>query len=242
MQRFYVYPEDVKEKFLILNAVEAKHAFSVLRLKKNEKILVFDGKGKEYIGIIKSLAKKQGEIRIEKVIQHKPQKVKVTLAAAIPKQSKFEAIVDKATQLGVSRIIPLVTNRTIVKITNDKAEEKVKRWREIAVQTAKQCGCVFLPEITEIVNFETVLANTAGYNFKIIPCLSKNTISIKDLLEKQNAKDTVVFIGPEGDFDSREIALAEKAGAIAVSLGKNVLRCETAAVNVLSILNYIWGL
>jgi len=238
MYRFYICPENVQEKYLVLSKSEAKHAFSVLRLKKNKKILVFDGKGRQYLGRIESLSAKQGEIHIEKVIQRKPKKVEITLAAAFPKQSKFDEIVDKATQLGVSRIIPLLTRRTIVKISKDKLDAKLKRWKQIAIEAAKQCGCVYLPEITDITSFDAAIKNISGFDLSIIASLDKDNLSIKNALKGVQAGNIIVFIGPEGDFDEQELSAAKQSGATAVSLGENVLRCDTAVTAVLSILNY----
>ena len=240
MHRFYITPEEIKRDTIILKSPEAKHAFLVLRLRRNEEVVVFDGKGKEYIGRIKSLSVKQGTVLITKTLQHKPEEVKITLAAAIPKQSKFDAIIDKATQLGVDTIIPLITERTIIKIDSDKARLKIKRWQKIAQEAAKQCGCVFVPKVAPVIDFQSQLKKAAYYSLALIPSLHEETVSIKKILQNNKFYDIIVFIGPEGDFTVEEIEAAKKSGCIGISLGKNVLRCEIAVTMVLSVLNYEW--
>lgn len=222
----------------MLNFPEAKHAYSVLRIRKDQEIIVFDGKGNEYVARVKSLSATQGRAEIINTAYHEPEKMKITLAASIPKKSKFEHIVDKATQLGVQKIVPLLTKRTIFKATPEKAKKKMVRWQCIAQETAKQCESSYLPEISEITTFDDAVKTIPSFDLAIIASLDKDSLSIKGALKRKKPDNMIVFIGPEGDFSPDEISTAKENGALNVTLGRNVLRCETAVTAVLSILNY----
>ncbi len=240
MHRFYIDSVEQNSKKAFISADEAKHAHKVLRLKKADQVIAFDGKGNQYKGVLESINSQTAIIEIQESEHVEKQEPKIILAAAMPKQSKFDDIVDKATQLGVDLLIPLITQRTIVKIDLLKQKDKIARWQRIAVEAAKQCGCLYVPQVAPIHTFEQIANNTDKYELTIIAALDDNVVLIRDVLKKHKPKDILVFIGPEGDFTKREIGFARKLGAIAVSLGKNVLRCETASTMVLSILNYEW--
>jgi len=240
MHRFYIDSVEQNARKVCISADEAKHAHKVLRLKKADQVMAFDGKGNQYKGVLESINSQSAIIEIQESEHVEPLMPKIVLAAAIPKQSKFDAIVDKATQLGVDMLIPLMTERTIVKIDLLKQKDKIARWQKIAVEAAKQCGCLYVPRIAPIHTFDQIANNSDKYELAIIAALDDNVVSIKDILKKQKPKSIIVFIGPEGDFTKQEIAFARNSKAIVVSLGKNVLRCETASTMVLSLLNYEW--
>jgi len=240
MHRFYVDTVDLKANKVLISATEAKHAYKVLRLKPNDLVIALDGKGNQYNGILESINSDQAVILIQKSVHLEPQLPKITLAAAIPKQSKFEAIVDKATQLGVDRVIPLISERTIVKPELFKQNDKIIRWQKIAIEAAKQCGCLYVPQIAPIHKFKQIAKNANKFDLCLIAAIHDDVVFIKDVLKKERADSVLVLIGPEGDFTEQEVALARDYGAICVSLGKNILRCETASTMVLSVLNYEW--
>ncbi|MCG2711547.1 MAG: 16S rRNA (uracil(1498)-N(3))-methyltransferase [Candidatus Omnitrophica bacterium] len=242
MHRFYIYQEDVTGNVINVGHEEAKHAYSVLRLRKEASVAAFDGKGKEYLGTLVSLSSKKGIIRISEAVSVLKDNTDITLAAAIPKLSKFDSIVDKATQLGVNNLIPMQSERTVVRISQEKAAEKRLRWQRIAVEAAKQCGCSYVPEIAPVTDFSTLLMRISKYSLALIPSLHKGTVSLKKIAKAGKPRSTIIFIGPEGDFTEEEARNAEENGAIGVTLGKNVLRCETAVTMVLSVLNYEWKL
>jgi len=242
MHRFYIHPEDVTGKEIHICSDEARHAYSVLRLRKNASVAAFDGQGKEYLGKLTSLSSKQGIIMISDIKSVLSAGVAITLAAAIPKLSKFDSIVDKATQLGVNSIIPVLSERTIVKIDQNKAVEKRLRWTKIAVEAAKQCGCDYVPKIYPISDFSSLMGRIHGYELALIPCLQEETASLKKIAKAGKPANAIIFIGPEGDFTQKEVSCAKANGAISINLGKNILRCETAATMMLSVLNYEWEL
>ncbi|MFH1061319.1 MAG: RsmE family RNA methyltransferase [Candidatus Omnitrophota bacterium] len=240
MHRFYLDSVDLKTKKAFILADEAKHAYKVLRLKKNDQVIAFDGKGNQYTGILESINPREAVIEIQNIVHLEPRLPKITLAAAIPKQSKFDAIVDKSTQLGVDIIIPLLTERTIVKPGLLNQEDKIKRWQKIAIEAAKQCGRVYVPQIAPLHKFARIAENADKFDLCLIAALDQNTVVLKDVLKNRKPKNVLVLIGPEGDFTSEEVESARNFSAIAVSLGPNVLRCETAVTMLLSVLNYEW--
>lgn len=242
MHRFYVHADDIIDNELIIGADEAKHAYSVLRLRKNASVAAFDGAGKEYLGTLISLSSSKGIMQISEMKSVLKDSIEITLAAAIPKLSKFDSIVDKATQIGVSNIIPMKSERTIVQIASNKIEDKSLRWQKIAIKAAKQCGCSYVPEIAPVTDFSCLVKKNSDYDLALIPSLHKGTVSLKKVAKDSNPKRAIIFIGPEGDFTQEEVRNARSHGAIGITLGKNVLRCETAVTMVLSVLNYEWKL
>lgn len=240
MHRFFLDRVDVKINKAFISADQAKHAHKVLRLKKNDPVVAFDGKGNQYSGILESINSSEAVIEIQNAMHTEPQMPKITLAAAIPKQSKFDAIVDKSTQLGVDMVIPLLSERTIVKAGLSNQEDKTKRWQKIAVEAAKQCGCLYVPRIAPVHKFTQIVSNVDKFDLCLIAALDKDVVSIKEVLKNIRPKNVLVLIGPEGDFTAEEVIIARNHRAVVVSLGINVLRCETAVTMVLSVLNYEW--
>jgi 16S rRNA (uracil1498-N3)-methyltransferase len=236
MHRFFINPIDPKHDHALLSVDQAKHAYKVLRLKNNDPVVLLDGQGNKYNGYLEHIDKKTGIVKVKNHLHEKKQKPAVTLAAAIPKQSKFEAIVDKATQLGVDTIIPVITERTVVKTYKDKTE----RWQKVAVEACKQCGCSYLPKVGPIHDFEQIAKNASKFDLAVIAALDVKTVPLKKVLSGKKPGDCLVMIGPEGDFTEQEVNLAKLNKTAVVSLGKNVLRCETAVTMILSVINYEW--
>lgn len=237
MSRFYVKPEDVRGSEILVAKEEAHHIVNVMRLSKGDEIVAFDGTGSEYIGRILSADKNGLKIRIDKI--NKPNienKVQVTLYQALPKRAKMDFIVEKATELGVQKIVPLITERTISR-PGDKGPKKQSHWQNVAISAAKQCGRLDVPEIKEAVYFKDALKDLGGFDKALMACLYEGTEQIKNTISNFRGK-VIVMVGPEGDFTPKEIEAARSAGARLVSLGRLVLRVDTAALYLLSVLNY----
>jgi len=237
MHRLYCPSQNISDnKIIIDNKEQVHHAKNVLRLAINEEVVIFDDKGDEYHSILeKSLPKtmvfkikdKENFILIAK-------KVKITVACAMPKGSRMDEIIDKLTQLGVERIIPLETERVIVKLDKHKKILRQERWKKIALNASLQSQRNTLPVVEPIENIEEVLSKSIDYDLKLIPTLIGERETLKEVLVKNKAKNILILIGPEGDFTPEEIDLVKKAGFIPVSLGHLVLRVETAATAVTS--------
>ena len=238
MSRFYVPPECVAGGKIMIRGGELHHARDVMRLAAGDAIVVFDGTGKEYHGIIQKIDKGQMTVTIKKTAERKSEGCRLILIQALPRSDKMDLIVEKATELGVERIIPVTTERTVARPDTKKENLKVERWRKIALIAAKQCGRTTIPEVMPITGFEDSLKALNDSEIKIIPCLYDDTKALKEVLRGREVGSAVIFIGPEGDFTKKEVEEAKAIGAIPVSFGREILRSETAAICALSILNY----
>jgi 16S rRNA (uracil1498-N3)-methyltransferase len=241
MSRFYVPEGNIRKNEITIDGKEAHHIIDVMRLKETDKVVVFDGTGNEYTGFIKGIDPhlKNVSVEVVRVERPAPESIpEVILAQAIPKKSKMDYIVEKASELGASRVIPLVTERTIVRPDSASSKRKVERWRKIAVAAAKQCGRTSIPKITKISTYGEALKNIDQYDLAIMACLSGETVSIRESLAGIKAGKIIVFIGPEGDFTDGEIEMFNESNCKHVSLGQRVLKSDTAGLFVLSVLNY----
>jgi 16S rRNA (uracil1498-N3)-methyltransferase len=212
----------------------------VLRLKPGEEVEMFDENGNEYDCVVEKVTDKQIELRItmRRLAPVKLDTVRITVACAIPKKVKMDDIVDKLTQLGVDRIIPLETERTIVRMEKLKKFLRLERWKRIAKSSSQQCKRSDVPVIESVRSMEEFLAEAGNFELKLIPTLSGENRSIKEVFSGSNARNILVLIGPEGDFSENEVRAAMKAGCIPVSLGKLVLRVDTAAIAVVSYIKF----
>ncbi len=240
MHRFYLPQKNIHGEYALLQGPEAKHAFTVLRLRPGERIVFFDEHSNFYSGTIESTDTRSGRIKIAKKLPLPEKALKIILAAALPKGAQFDRIVDEATQLGVDEIIPLQTERTVVCIPSAKQPQKIKRWEKIAMSAAKQSQNPWIPRIRPVCGVKQALTYAEDAEQALIFSLDDDNIYLKDLLKKKRCSSVMVMVGPEGDFTAKEVALARSAGFKGVSLGDNVLRCRTAVGAILSILNYEW--
>ena len=238
MSRFYVPPENVKDSLIHITGEEAHHIKDVMRLKNSDKVVVFDGTGREYSGFIKESGSKK--VTVEIISTKTPsleKKAEITLAQAIPKKAKMDFIIEKATELGVSTIIPLLSERTVVRLDDEKSRSKVLRWKKIATSAAKQCGRSDIPEVRNVKKFYFTVDTAENYDLALLACLSTGTETIRSALSRFETGKIILFIGPEGDFTPEEIIMAEKSYCRLITLGGLVLKSDTAAISALSILN-----
>jgi len=239
MSRFFVPKESVKGNIIHVAADEAHHILDVMRLKVLDEVTVFDGTGKEYTGIVRAADRKTLEVQIKSMRESSVGRDSLlTLIQAITKKDKMDYIAEKATELGVSRIIPVITERTIPEWNDEKKTSVVERWRKIAQEAAKQSGRLDIPEILPIRSFLECVKDIDDYDIKLIAALSDRAIKIKDVLTGCNGVKIAIAIGPEGDFTPHEIEEAVKADFKVVNLGPLTLKSDTAGLAVLSIISY----
>jgi len=229
---------------LELPADQLHYLRNVLRLKAGDAATLFDGRGFEYSAVITGLGGRKAHMRVtaKNRIPVEPAP-KITLAQALPKGTKLEWIIQKATEMGATGILPFTSARSIPKIQENKIEQKLIRWRKIAAEAAEQCGRSNVPEIPGILPFEKVLSRAAEGSLKVIFWEAESERSLRQIL-RENAfgvKDVFAVVGPEGGFAPSEIDRAKSAGFVTASLGGRVLRVETAALAVLAILQYALG-
>jgi len=239
MSRFYVPPGSIRANKISVTGEEAHHIIDVMRLRPRDRVVTFDGTGKEYTGIIKDVKAKSLTIEIiEERESASGSAIRITLIQALPKKEKMDYIVEKATELGIHSIIPVVTDRTIPKWDESKRALQQDRWRKLAMEASKQCGRVNVPEIGDIAVFRNALKQLAGYDLALVASLSGESVPLKDAVKGFAGKKIVVAIGPEGDFTDEEVGLAKEADFRLISLGARVLKSDTAALAVLAILDY----
>jgi len=224
-----------------LSAEEAHHATHVLRVKDGETVNVFDGHGHEAQAQVASITGQSVGLKLLTQTGSAPLPCRITLAQAIPKKN-MDLIVQKATELGVTVIVPLISERTIVQLDEDS--KKVERWREIGLEACKQSGNNWLPEIQAPQKARAFLESPGTFDLKLIASLQPDAKPLKTILagaptlQRSDAPTILVLIGPEGDFTPAELAAGKSAGCLPLSLGPLVLRADTAALYALSILHH----
>ncbi len=229
-KKFYV-KQGVYEGKVRLEGEELRH-LKVLRLKPGDQIKVFDAKGRAGLGTIEKVGVKSSEIKIQHVEKVRRSPILRVLASSAPKNKRFDVLLQKATELGIDKFFPIITKRSVVK----PGSTKIERLKKIAIEAAKQSGRNYVPEINSLISVEKMIKNSKEYDLKLI--LDPKGKQIKEVLRGLKPKKILCLIGPEGGFTDEEIDLAVKNGFKIVSLGKNILRVETAGIAVLSTINY----
>lgn len=244
MHRFYLPPEECRADVLTLTEREAHHAARVIRVRRGEPAVVLDGAGKTFHCEVAETSRDAVTMTIKRVEESPAPACAVTLVQAIPKGKILDSIIQKATELGARRVIPLLSERVITQIDEDNAESKTGHWRTVAVEAIKQCGSPWLPIIEPAIAPGELLARREAFELWIVASLQPGSRHpgewFREFREREhrNPESACVWIGPEGDFTSEEITRVIEAGAKPITLGRLVLRCETAATYCLSILNY----
>ena len=236
MHRFYLSDVDFsKPETILTDPKEIHHAKNVLRLKKDDTIFVFNNQNQEALGVILEVNPHGIKIELKNVYEKKAPYPHFILACAIPKKSKFEMIIEKATELGVHEIIPLKTTRTEIKISEDLIKRKSSRFETVAINAAKQCKRTSIPHIYPITDFKAAVDLLKANSTCIIPSLSGSPKPLRETLNAlSEPKRVSFFIGPEGDFTPQEYTYAQAQGLLPVTLGETVLKVETAAISVLA--------
>lgn len=242
--RFFIDPANWNPSAPELPADEAHHAADVLRLREGDAVTLFNGRGDEQSARILAIARRRVDLVPGPVSRSRPLPCRIHLAQAIPKGKNMDLIVQKATELGAASILPVVSERVIVRLDPEEVSSKQFKWQRIAIEACKQSGQNFLPAVAAPAPMAEVVASaprSAG-SLMIIASLLSGARHLKEILAEaaemngSQASEVTLFIGPEGDFTPAEVNLALAAGAQPMSLGPIVLRTETAALYGLSVL------
>lgn len=244
MQRFYVEKNQISESHVTITGLDVNHIRNVLRMRVGEKIIISDGQGKDFYCIIESECADRVVALIEEVKDSDTElKGKIYLFQGVPKKDKMELIIQKSVELGVHEIIPVMTKRTVVKLEDKKKElKKLERWQAISESGAKQSGRGIIPAIKNTMTFKEALQYGKGMDVCIIPYENADSTEsgmkkTKELITGIKSRDSVaIFIGPEGGFSDEEIELAIGAGIVPISLGRRILRTETAGLAIISMI------
>lgn len=239
-RRFFIAPEQIDGDIVRLDDATARQITKVLRLRQGDRICLLDGRGNFHDAQINSTVKGDttAQILSTSLCQNEP-KLDFTLAICIPKGDKLELIVQKSVELGISRIVVVQSERTVTRLDGSKASEKMARWRRIAAEASEQSGRGIIPEMVGIIGFSDLATIIQKTDMAIIAWEEEQETPLKQVLrEKPDSRSALLIIGPEGGLTESEVELARSAGAKSVSLGKRVLRSETAAIAACSVVMY----
>ena len=241
MRKFFVKPEDIgTDRIFITDPSDVKHMVKVLRAKEGDSLLISDGYMWEYTGCIEEITDDQVILQIvDKQKSATEPFTKITLFQGVPKGSKMETIVQKTVELGVYEIVPVFMERTIV-TDNGKFDKKIQRWQKISAEAVKQCKRGIIPEIAEKTSFTEMEERLKDYDLILLPYENEEDFSIKECLRNLPSKpETVaIIIGPEGGFADYEADKLVELGAVMVTLGKTILRTETAGMAAIAMTMY----
>lgn len=245
MHRFLVAPEQVKEETITLVGEDLKHLSQVLRLGPGDIIGVFDGSGMEYEVRLKHVDKHEAiaDILSFRASDTEPH-LKVTLFQGLPKGEKMDWIIQKAVELGVYQIIPVITQRSVVQLDHKERQKKAERWSRIAREAAKQCGRAFVPQVLAPSSLEDILSLRDNYDAAVLLYENEQKKCLKELLicyTINKIGEIALFVGPEGGFSNLEVDKCLQKRFEVAGLGKRILRAETAAISGLSIIMYEMG-
>ena len=242
MHRFFVEPSQIGEKEIVITGPDVNHIRNVLRMRAGEELLAADGQGSEYRCILREL--QDSEIRAEicrKLSGSAELPSRITLFQGLPKSDKMDLIIQKCVELGVFRIVPVTTKRTVVKLDAKKEESRRKRWTAVSESAAKQSGRGIIPEISWVQSFREAVEEAGELDVCLIPYeKAENMARTREILSGIPAGASIgVFIRPEGGFEEEEVREAMEAGARSITLGRRILRTETAGMAVLAMLGYL---
>lgn len=249
LPRFYIPPGQWHLTSLALTGDEARHCAQVMRKEAGQEVVVFNGAGAWARAEIRHSGKDRVELRaVEHSVTPEPA-VSITLLQSIPKGSNMDLIIEKSVELGVNAIVPVFSDRTVVRLDGKDAVKKQEKWQRLAVEASKQCGQNWLPQVSVPVSFEAAWRQLPAQDLKLIAAIQEDSRSFKDTLAavyaqkgRENIRSVLMAIGPEGDFTPEEYAAARGAhSCLPVSLGSIILRVETAAMYCLSVLRHELG-
>lgn len=248
MPKFFVKEEQINNQKIKIQGTDVNHIKNVLREKVGSELIICNEKtGQDYLCEIKEIKEENIICNIkEKLLNNVESNIKVTIMQGLPKADKMELIIQKSVELGVNNIIPIEMKRCVVKLKDKDKIKKIERWQKISVVAAKQSGRNIIPEINQVENLKNICETFENYDIVLLAYENEkeNTIKneLKQLKEKnQNKNEDVkiaILIGPEGGIAEEEVEIARKKGAKIITLGKRILRTETVALNVLSIIMY----
>lgn len=242
MPRYFVDKEDMHGEVIFIRNGDAKHLGRVLRVKNGDHVEVCDGAGTDYSCVVVNVKKDEIQLEIESAAKSQSEpETSVTIFQSLPKGDKMETVIQKCVEIGVCKIVPVASERCVAKFEEKDFSKKRERWQKISLAAAKQSGRGIVPEIGNIVSFKEAVGMAASFDKAAIAYEKEEKIGIRDFVKNFEGESVCIFIGPEGGFGDSEIEKAAAFGITSVSLGKRVLRTETAGMAAATILLYELG-
>lgn len=244
MRRFFIEEIESREGNCVITGSEARHISRVLRMGKGDRLILMDGKGNRFETLIESVRKNEIHAVIERRLPGpSPSPVEIDLCQALLKTGSMDFLIEKTSELGVDRIIPFSSERTVVNLDGDRAVARVRRWKEISRAAAKQSDRIRPVEISPPIPFQELTERFSQVSgLKVVMWEDEEKRDLKKVLRSSPEKDRIIgMVGPEGGFSERDIKRAREAGFISVSAGNRILRAETAAITLVAIVQYEWG-
>jgi len=244
MHRFFLAPELLLDNSPTLSDDEVHHCLNVLRHDAGDKVVIFDGLGNEATAVIESTTKSTASLKILHRAKSKPMRCNLSLAQAVPKGKNMDLIVQKAVELGAAAIFPILSERTVVQLSESELLDKQSKWQAVALEACKQCGQNYLPRVHMPVSPKVFFEQYAPKGLRLIASLQAGSLPIKSVMaeategERDLPADVTVLVGPEGDFTPAELSLSRSHGCQPITLGPIILRTETAAIYCMSVLGH----
>ena len=246
MPRFFVKTDQIQDETITILGEDVKHIKNVLRKDKGEKIEICNQEnGKTYNCQINNIENNSIITRIIEQIEEQEDKIKIDIYQGLPKADKMELIIQKSVELGANAIIPVAMKRCVVKIDSKDENKKICRWQKIAESAAKQSGRNEIPEIRHIATVEKISNLINEYDSLIVAyenerdnTIKRELLKLKDILQEKGTINIALLIGPEGGLEEKDVELLKQSGAKIVTLGNRILRTETVALNMLSVIRY----
>ena len=242
MSNFFIDSGNIDGEAAYITGIDVNHIKNVLRMKEDDEIRLSTGNGLLYTAKISEFLPDRIVCKIVDCEGGKSElPAKIILFQGLPKKDKMELIIQKAVELGVSEIVPVMMKRTIVKLEDAKKElKKLERWRTISLTAAKQSGRIIVPEVSEFITFNEAVKRAENLEYNLIPYENEKGMDrARELVKEAKGKNSIgIFIGPEGGISEEELELAVKMGAEPISLGNRILRTETAGLALISVLAF----
>lgn len=239
MPRFFIEPGAINSNCVTITGEDYEHIKKVLRLRVGEEVWLSSRGGIDYRSVIGDYGTNCVNLEVLEEVQNKSEpSLQVTLYQGLPKSDKLELIIQKCVELGVSKIVPVITERTVVKIEGKEISKKLERWRKISLEASKQSNRGRVPLIDSPIKWKDAVSDGSNFDCSLIPYEKHQGKNLKGILKSFSGNSISIYIGPEGGFTEMEISEAKDAGIMPISLGPRILRTETAGFALLSVLMY----
>ncbi|MCP1356022.1 16S rRNA (uracil(1498)-N(3))-methyltransferase [Aneurinibacillus migulanus] len=240
MQRYFVDPSQMDEQYVMITGDDVNHIARVMRSRAGDEIICCNGQGRDVRGAIKEIGADAVRVRIlEEDLPSRELPVQVTIAQGLPKGDKMELVIQKGTELGAFSFCVFTSLRTVVKLDDKKEKKRRERWQKIAKEAAEQSHRSRVPDIANMLTWRELLASASQFHYALFAYEKEETATLRRALSGVPSGSRVLLvIGPEGGFDEKEVIEAETAGFVSVSLGRRILRAETAPLYALSCVSY----